>query len=132
MEIEKCSVRCACSCTPSYEIRIEVFPTGLQETLSRLLSYLSEANWSKNHKAFPVRCIIFAECPIVVRADEKSLYAISEIDSVSLIVPIFNIWVNTSRVIFNVIQSMIEKACGKKYISFVHKKIAIVFMKNTM
>lgn len=107
------SVRCTHSRMPSYEIRIEVLPTGLQETLSRLLSNLSKANWSKNHKAFPVRCIIFAKCPIAVRADEKSLYAISEIDSVRLIVPIFNIWVNTNRVIFNGIQSITEKACGK-------------------
>lgn len=39
-------------CTPTYEMWSEVFPTGPEETLSRLRSLVGR-NWSENHKTFP-------------------------------------------------------------------------------
>lgn len=108
------------------------FPQGYRRHFRDYFPIYPKRIDPKTIRHFLSVALFFAECPIAVRADEKSLYAISEIDSVSLIVPIFNIWVNTSRVIFNVIQSITEKALVKKtYISFIHKEIAIALMKST-
>lgn len=88
--------------TFSYKIRIEVSHRATGDTFEiTFLPVRSELI----QKPYGTSCLLhyFRRISNIVRADEKLLYAILEIDSVSMYISIFDIWVDASHVIFNVI-----------------------------